>query len=121
MASASVSCGVLEPDALPETAEELRALVLEQRAALRERHGVIERLQAQLTWLRRQQFGRSSEKIEREIAQLAAAGGPRRELFGTHRSPIAGSSRWPASTPAAAGSLAARGDRTRARLQLPGL
>jgi hypothetical protein len=70
VASASVSCGVLEPDALPETAAELRALVLEQRAALRERDGVIERLQAQLTWLRRQQFGRSSEKIEREIAQL---------------------------------------------------
>jgi hypothetical protein len=65
VASASVSCGVLEPDALPETAEELRALVLEQRAALRERDGVIERLQTQLTWLRRQQFGRSSEKIER--------------------------------------------------------
>jgi transposase len=68
--SESVSCGVLEADALPETTEELRALVLEQRAALRERDGIIERLKAQLAWLRRQQFGRSSEKIEREIAQL---------------------------------------------------
>jgi transposase len=63
-----------------------------------------------------------SKRLDRgHFVWLAAAGGPRREFFGAHRSPIAGSSRWPASTPAAAGSLAARGDRTRARLQLPGL
>jgi len=61
---------VLDPDALPESAEELRQLVLKQRAALAERDGIIERLKTQLTWLRRQQFGRSSEKLEREIAQL---------------------------------------------------
>ena len=66
----ALSCGVLDAAALPETAEELRRLVLEQRAALAERDGTIERLKAQLAWLRRQQFGRSSEKIEREIAQL---------------------------------------------------
>ena len=66
----ALSCGVLDTAALPETAEELRRLVLEQRAALAERDGTIERLKAQLAWLRRQQFGRSSEKIEREIAQL---------------------------------------------------
>ena len=35
-----------------------------------QRDGIIERLKAQLAWLRRQQFGRSSEKIEREIDQL---------------------------------------------------
>ena len=63
-------CGVLGADDLPENAEELRQLVLKQRAALAERDDIIERLKAQLTWLRRQQFGRSSEKIEREIAQL---------------------------------------------------
>jgi transposase len=61
---------VLGADDLPENAEELRQLVLKQRAALAERDDIIERLKAQLTWLRRQQFGRSSEKIEREIAQL---------------------------------------------------
>lgn len=61
---------MLGADDLPESAEELRQLVLKQRAALAERDGIIERLKAQLTWLRRQQFGRSSEKIEREIAQL---------------------------------------------------
>ena len=61
---------MLEADALRETAEELRHLVLKQRVALAERDGIIDRLKAQLAWLRRQQFGRSSEKIEREIAQL---------------------------------------------------
>jgi transposase len=61
---------VLEADDLPETTEELRQLVLKQRVALAERDGIIERLKAQLAWLRRQQFGRSSEKIEREIEQL---------------------------------------------------
>ena len=61
---------MLGADALPENTEELRQLVLKQRAALAERDGIIERLRAQLAWLRRQQFGRSSEKIEREIAQL---------------------------------------------------
>lgn len=61
---------MLGADDLPESAEELRQLVLKQRAALAARDGIIERLKAQLTWLRRQQFGRSSEKIEREIAQL---------------------------------------------------
>lgn len=66
----SISCGVLDPDVLPDSAEELRQLVQKQRATLAERDGIIERLKAQLTWLRRQQFGRSSEKIEREIAQL---------------------------------------------------
>ncbi len=61
---------MLGADDLPETAEELRQLVLKQRVALAERDGIIERLKAQLAWLRRQQFGRSSEKIEREIEQL---------------------------------------------------
>ena len=44
--------------------------MLKQRVALAERDGIIERLKAQLAWLWRQQFGRSSEKIEREIEQL---------------------------------------------------
>lgn len=61
---------MLGADDLPESAEELRQLVLKQRTALAARYGIIERLKAQLTWLHREQFGRSSEKIEREIAQL---------------------------------------------------
>lgn len=61
---------MLDTTDLPESVEELRALALRQRAALAERDGIIERLKAQLGWLRRQQFGRSSEKVEREIAQL---------------------------------------------------
>ena len=61
---------MLDPDTLPESAEELRRLVLKQRVALAKRDGIIDRLKAQLTWLCRQQFGRSSEKVEREIAQL---------------------------------------------------
>jgi transposase len=66
----ALACGVLGADDLPESAEELRQLVLKQRVALAQRDGIIERLKAQLAWLRRQQFGRSSEKIEREIEQL---------------------------------------------------
>jgi transposase len=66
----SLSCSVLEATALPETAEELRALVLKQRAALAHADGIIEQLKAQLAWLRRRQFGHSSEKIDRAVEQL---------------------------------------------------
>lgn len=55
---------------LPDTPDALRQLVIEQRHALRQRDGIIEHLKAQLARLRRQQFGRSSEKIDREIEQL---------------------------------------------------
>jgi transposase len=61
---------VLEVDALPGTVAELRQLVLQQRVELERRDGIIEQLKAQLAWLKRRQFGHSSEKIEREIAQL---------------------------------------------------
>lgn len=61
---------MLAADDLPDTADALRQLVIEQREALRQRDGIIERLKAQLAWLRRQQFGRSSEKIDRQIEQL---------------------------------------------------
>jgi len=66
----SLSCSVLDADALPETAEELRALVLKQRAALAHADGIIDQLKAQLAWLRRRQFGHSSEKIDRAVEQL---------------------------------------------------
>jgi transposase len=59
-----------DDDDLPGTPEALRQLVIEQRHALRERDGIIEHLKAQLARLRRQQFGRSSEKIDREVEQL---------------------------------------------------
>lgn len=58
------------PAVLPESAEELRALVLQQQAKLARADGIIEQLRAQLAWLKRHQFGRSSEKINRAIEQL---------------------------------------------------
>jgi transposase len=61
---------VVAPAALPESVEELRALVLQQQAKIARADGIIEQLQAQLAWLKRQQFGRSSEKIDRAIEQL---------------------------------------------------
>jgi transposase len=62
---------VPDPNAdLPNDVEMLRRLVLEQRAALAARAVEIETLKLQLARLRRMQFGRSSEKLDRTIAQL---------------------------------------------------
>lgn len=55
---------------LPNDIETLRRLVIEQRAALAARDLEIETLRMQLARLRRMQFGRSSEKLDRAIAQL---------------------------------------------------
>lgn len=55
---------------LPESVEELRALVLQQQAKLARADGIIDQLRAQLAWLKRHQFGRSSEKIDRAVEQL---------------------------------------------------
>lgn len=55
---------------LPNDVEALRRLVIERRAALAVRDLEIEKLKAQLARLRRMQFGRSSEKLDRAIAQL---------------------------------------------------
>jgi transposase len=55
---------------LPNDIETLRRLVIEQRTALAARDLEIETLRMQLARLRRMQFGRSSEKLDRAIAQL---------------------------------------------------
>jgi transposase len=64
-------------DAIPDDLEALRALVLEQQASMEQmRHDLaerdleIEQLKAQIAQLKRMQFGRKSEKIERQIEQL---------------------------------------------------
>ena len=51
------------PDLSALDIEALRAMVLEQ-------HAVIERLQTMIAHLRRMQFGRKSEKIDRHVEQL---------------------------------------------------
>ena len=51
------------PDLSALDIDALRAMVLEQ-------HAVIERLQTMIAHLRRMQFGRKSEKIERQVEQL---------------------------------------------------
>jgi transposase len=62
---------------LPDDIESLKRLVIAQRARLdtaeahlRERDLLIEHLKLQIARLRRAQFGRSSEQVNREIAQL---------------------------------------------------
>ena len=55
---------------LPDDIDALKALLLEARASLAERDLEIERLQAQIDKLRRMQFGRKSEQLDREIARL---------------------------------------------------
>ena len=52
----------IEPSALPDDVEQLKQLVMAQRVEL-------EHLKLVIAKLRRMQFGRSSEKLEREIAQ----------------------------------------------------
>jgi plasmid stability protein len=55
---------------LLDDVEALRRLVMEQRAVLVARELEIETLKLQLARLRRAAFGRSSEQLDREIAQL---------------------------------------------------
>jgi len=65
---------------LPDDVESLRAIIAvqasalaEQAARLQARDSLIDKLKAQLAALKRARFGRSSEKIERTIAQLELA------------------------------------------------
>jgi transposase len=58
------------PDLRILDAEALRELVLKQHAALTNHAAEIERLRFIIAQLRRMHFGRKSEKMEREIAQL---------------------------------------------------
>src|SRR5688572_33220116 len=57
-------------DDLPNAVQQLRALVLAQQALLSERALEIEYLKLVIAKLKRLQFGRRSEKIDREIEQL---------------------------------------------------
>ena len=57
-------------DDLPEDIEALKRMVLEHRALLDSRAREIESLKLLIAKLRRMQFGRSSERLEREIEQL---------------------------------------------------
>ena len=56
---------------LPDDIEALKRLVMEQRAALLNRDLLIEKLKIQLARSQRQRFGRSSEALDAEIAQLS--------------------------------------------------
>ena len=55
---------------LPDDVEALRAIVAAQAAELMAKDGLIGTLRLQLARLRRQQFGRSSERLDRDIDQL---------------------------------------------------
>jgi transposase len=55
---------------LPEDIDSLKCLVREQQALLLSRDLEIEQLKLQLARLRRMQFGRSSEQLDAQIAQL---------------------------------------------------
>ena len=55
---------------LPEDIDSLKRLVREQQALLLSRDLEIEQLKLQLARLRRMQFGRSSEQLDAQIAQL---------------------------------------------------
>ena len=58
------------PDLNILTAEALRALILSQHEQLLSREREIEHLQLLLAKLHRMQFGRKSEKVQRQIEQL---------------------------------------------------
>ena len=58
---------------LPEDIEALKRMVLEHRALLDSRAREIESLKLLIAKLKRMQFGRSSERLEREIEQLELA------------------------------------------------
>ena len=55
---------------LPDDLDSLKRLVREQQALLLSRDLEIEQLKLQLAKLRRMQFGRSSEQLDAQIAQL---------------------------------------------------
>lgn len=61
---------MLEARDLPNDIEALKRLILDQRAQLTDREHEIERLKLLIARLKRLQFGRSSEKLDRQIGQL---------------------------------------------------
>ena len=58
---------------LPNDIEALKALVLSQQTELHAHSLIIQALRLQIARLKKQKFGASSEKIQREIAQLELA------------------------------------------------
>lgn len=58
---------------LPDDIAELKAMVVSMQASLRAHEVLIQSLRIQIARLKRQKFGASSEKIEREIKQLELA------------------------------------------------
>jgi transposase len=60
----------LDSNALRALLVEKHTLILEQRAALDERHHEIETLKLYILKLKRMKFGRSSEKLDQQIEQL---------------------------------------------------
>src|SRR5499425_2656754 len=64
---------IADLDALPDDVDSLKQLVTAAFAALKSKTLEIETLRVQLLRLRRMQFGRSSEKLAGEIAQLELA------------------------------------------------
>jgi transposase len=55
---------------LPTDIDSLQRLVIAQRAEILSRDVLIEKMRMELTRLKRQQFGRSSERLDQQIAQL---------------------------------------------------
>jgi hypothetical protein len=60
---------------LPTDIESLQRLVIEQRAAMLSRDVEVEKLKIELSRLKRMQFGRSSEELDRTIAQQRQCAG----------------------------------------------
>lgn len=65
--------GMLDVHQLPDDVATLKRIVAEQAAALGARDARIAALEAQLAVLKRRQYGKSSEKLDRAIAQLELA------------------------------------------------
>ena len=61
---------MLDAHHLPDDIEALKRLILDQQAQLTDRDHEIERLRLLIAKLKRLQFGRSSEKLDRQIGQL---------------------------------------------------
>ena len=55
---------------LPDDVETLKRLLLEERAARQVDQAQIASLKLQLSYLKRQQYGQSSEQLSEKIAQL---------------------------------------------------
>jgi hypothetical protein len=96
---------------LPDDVETLKELVLSSRAE-------VEHLKLIIAKLKRLQFGRRSEKLDREIEQLELRL-EELQTLGRSNCPEARASCWSgAGTPAAARSPAAQPHRTHARVRL---